>query len=288
MEEEVLWCLWIGESDTDYVLCEWDSDLLPTLYKKDEIRFEYNQYAESWSYVSCTIFAAIGMASDLTNYPFSYDEIKEIDDTSYDNPKYPHVRKRGEWWYVKYAVDHVQTWWNNNPELVKKYWKLAYFRIGKYNDEIIEDAIGKLYTIDWNFCPTTLYNQDKQDWMIDGTDFWTNTNWHSVDVICKSWQRSVKDSCKWRKNNIYWLRNKLSAISNYWPYFYIYTLVEDWAEKDIKRLNEMKTKLVQAISVNSELWHLTNSESYRVKLHNMNQENRLKLEHVNKELAKYN
>jgi hypothetical protein len=94
---------------------------LPTLYKKDEIRFEYNQYAESWSYVSCTIFAAIGMASDLTNYEFSRDETKEIDDTSYDNPKYPHVRKRGEGWYVKYAVDHVQTWWNNNPELVKKY-----------------------------------------------------------------------------------------------------------------------------------------------------------------------
>jgi hypothetical protein len=34
------------------------------------------------------------MASDLTNYPFSYDEIKEIDDTSYDNPDYAHIRRR--------------------------------------------------------------------------------------------------------------------------------------------------------------------------------------------------
>jgi len=38
-----LGCLGIGEQNTDYVLCDGDNDLLPTLYKKDEIRFEYNQ-----------------------------------------------------------------------------------------------------------------------------------------------------------------------------------------------------------------------------------------------------
>jgi hypothetical protein len=70
--------------------------LLPKLYKKDETRFTYNQYKNEWSYVSCTIFAAVGMASDLTNYQFSYDEIKEIDDSSYDNPDYIHIRKRGQ------------------------------------------------------------------------------------------------------------------------------------------------------------------------------------------------
>jgi predicted Zn-dependent protease len=70
--------------------------LLPKLYKKDETRFTYNQYKNKWSYVSCTIFAAVGMASDLTNYQFSYDEIKEIDDSSYDNPDYVHIRKRGQ------------------------------------------------------------------------------------------------------------------------------------------------------------------------------------------------
>ena len=41
--KETLGCLGIGESDTDYVLCNGDSDLLPTLYKKNEIRFEWNQ-----------------------------------------------------------------------------------------------------------------------------------------------------------------------------------------------------------------------------------------------------
>jgi hypothetical protein len=61
------------------------------------------------------------MASDLTNYQFSYDEIKEIDDTSYNNSDYPFIRQRGQGWYVKCAVDHVRKRWNKNEKLVKKY-----------------------------------------------------------------------------------------------------------------------------------------------------------------------
>ena len=284
MEEKLeLGCLGIWESPEDYVLCNGDSDLLPKLYKKDEIRYTYNQYINKWSYVSCTIFAAVWMASDLTNYQFSYDEIKEIDDRSYDNPKYPHIRKRGEGWYVKYAVDLVQTRWNERPELVKKYGKLAYFRLSKYDDEIIEDVMDKLYTIDWNFCPTKKYNEDKQDLMIDGTDFWYNTSGHSVDIVKKSWQRSVKDS---GSIPYYWLKHKLSDLTNYWQYFYVYTIVNDW-EEEIKRLNELKTKVVQAIDLNSQLWHLANDTSYRNLLHEMNDANRKKLDDINRELKKY-
>lgn len=282
--EEVLWCLWIGESNTDYVLCNGDSDLLPTLYKKDEVRFSYNQYINQRSYVSCTIFAAVWMASDLTNYQFSYDEIKEIDDLSYDNEKYPHVRKRWEGWYVKYAVDLVQTRWNDHPELVKKYGKLAYFRLSKYDDEIVENVLDKLYAIDWNYCPTKKYNEDRKDWMIDWTDFGYSTNWHSVDVVKKDGQRSIKDS--W-SIPYYWLKHKLSEITNYWQYFYVYTLVNDWTENDIKRLNEMKSKIVQSIELNSQIWHLANDTTYKNLLHQMNNSNRKKLEDINNELKKY-
>ena len=34
MEEEVLWCLGDWKQETDFMLCNWDSDLLPKLYKK--------------------------------------------------------------------------------------------------------------------------------------------------------------------------------------------------------------------------------------------------------------
>ena len=284
--EEKLGCLGIGESDKDYVLCEWDSDLLPTLYKKDEIRFTYNQYKYERSYVSCTIFAAVWMASDLTNYQFSYDEIKEIDDTSYDNPDYAHIRKRWEWWYVSDAVNHIRKRWNKNEKLVKKYWKLASYRISKYSDSIIEDTINNLYTIDWNYCPTKEYNQDRQDLMIDGTNFWYKTNWHSVDVICKEWQRSVKDSWSVEERNYYWLKHKLSEITNYWPYFYVYTLVKEDNYERIKKLNEMKTKIVNWQETNSDLWHLSWSQYHKDKLHEMNNFYRDRLETINEELKK--
>ena len=283
MEEEILGCLWDWHTDTDFQLCKWDSDLLPKLVKKDEIRFTYNQYKNTWSYVSCTIFAAVGMASDLTNYQFSYDEIKEIDDTSYENPDYIHIRHRWEWWYVKCAVDHVRKWWNKNEELVKKYWKLASYCISKYDNEIIEDTINNLYTIDWNLNPNKKWNEDRKDLMIDGTDFWTNTSWHSVDIVCKEWQRTVKDS--W-SIPYYWLKHKLSEISNIGTYFYVYTLVKEDNYERIKKLNEMKTKILNWCDINSELWGKSNSQYHKDKLHEMNNFYREWLEYINNDLKK--
>lgn len=273
--EETIGTLGIWEQTTDYVLCNGDSDLLPPLVKKDEIRFTYNQYKNSWSYVSCTIFAAIWMLSDLINYEFSYDEIKEVDDLSYENG-----RTKWQGWYVQSAVKLVADWYNNS-KLSEKYWKVAYYRISKYNDEAIEWVLDKLYTIDWNMCPTKEYNEDKKDWMLDGTDFWKKTSWHSVDIIKKSWQRSVKDSSS--TNQIYWLKNKLSQISNYWAYFYVYVLVKDNLER-IKKLNEIKAKIVNWMNINSELWHLSGSETHKNKLHDMNEFYRDWLSYIDKEL----
>ena len=270
MEEEVLWCLGIWESDTDYVLCDaGDIDLLPTLYEKDEIRYEYNQWEEDWSDVSCTIFAAIGMLSDLINYEFSKAQIKEVDNLSYDNPKYPSIRKRWHWRYVKYAVDLVADWYNSS-ELSKKYWKVAYYRISKYNNKVIEWVLDKLYTIDGNHGLNSEYTKDKKDWIIDWTDFWNVTNWHSVDVIKYRWQRSVKNSYKWNKNNIYWLKHELAEISNFWTFFYVYTLVKEDNLERIKKLNEMKSKIVNGQQINSELWELSWSKTHKDKLHDMN------------------
>jgi hypothetical protein len=256
MEEEVIWCIWLWEQNTDYVLCNWDSDLLPPLVKKDEIRFSYNQYKNKWSYASCTIFAAVWMLSDLMNYEFSYDEIKEIDELSYTR-----WRIRGQWWWVQSAVKLVADRWNEKMDR-----KVAYYRISKYDNEIIEDVIGKLYTIDWNLGLNSKYNEDKKDWMIDGTDFGTQTSWHSVCVVNMEWQRSVKDS--WSVP-YYWLKNKLSAITNFWVYFYVYVPVEDKLER-VKKLNEIKAKIVNWMGINSELWHLSWSEEHKNKLHDMN------------------
>ena len=275
---EELGCLWTWEQITDYQLCNGDADLLPTLYKKDEIRYEYNQWKQEWSKNSCTIFAAIGMLSDLINYEFSLAEIKEVDELSYTK-----WRIRWQWWYVQSAVKLVADRYNKS-ELSKKYWKVAYYRISKYSNELIEDVIDKLYTIDWNHWLNSDYTKDRLDWMIDGTDFGNITNWHSVDVIKNSWQRAVKNSYKGSKNNIYWLRNQLSQISNFWEYFYVYTLVKEDNLEEIKRLNEFKSALLVAIEQNSKLWHLTNDENYKSILHYTNEKNRKKLKDVDEQL----
>ena len=286
MEEKTLWCLGIWEAYTDYQLCNWDIDLLPNLVKKDEIRFEYNQWNQEWSRNSCTIFAAMWMLSDLINYEFSLKEIKEVDELSYQpNPKY-HTRTRWDGWYVKDAVDLVADRYNNS-KLSEKYWKVAYYRISKYDDEIIEDVIDKLYTIDWNHWLTAEYNKDRKDWMVDGTNFWINTNWHSVDIINYHWQRSVKNSYKWTENNIYGLKNKLSAITNFGEYFYVYTLVKEDTLEDFKRLNEFKSALLVAIELNSKLWHLTNDTNYQSILHYVNEKHRKKVKDIDEQLAKY-
>jgi len=260
MDKEILWCLWDWAENTDYVLCNGDSDLLPPLVKKDEIRFEYNQWNQERSKNSCTIFAAIGMLSDLINYEFSLDQIKEVDELSYERG-----RIRGNGWYVQSAVKLVADRYNES-KLSETYWKVAYYRLSKYDNEIIEDVLDKLYTIDWNHWLNSEYNKDKADWMVDGTEFGRITNWHSVDIIKEGGQRSVKNSYKGTKGNIYWLKNKLSAITNFWPNFYVYTLVGDNLE-EIKRLNEMKTECLNCIESLWKIWHLTNEKNFQEVLH---------------------
>lgn len=271
-EDEIIWCLGDWAEDTDYVLCEWDIDILPTLYKKDEIRYEYNQYKNSWSYVSCTIFSAVGMISDLFNYKFTYDEIKEIDELSYER-----WRKRWHWWYVQSAVKLVADRWNEKMDR-----KVAYYRISKWNNEIIEDCINKLYTIDWNCCPNKQRAEDRADWMIDGTDFWKDTNWHSLCVVCKDWQRSIKDS--W-SIPYYWLKNKLSSISNIWANFYVYVPVSDNLE-EIKRLNEIKSECNVIIEHLQKLYHLVNDTNFQWILHYTAEKLRKKIQDCNEILKK--
>ena len=139
----------------------------------------------------------------------------------------------------------------------------------QYDDDVIEYALSNLYTIDWNYCPTKEYNEDKQDWMIDWKNFGYKTNWHSVDVICKNWQRSVKDSGSRPEINIYWLKHKLSELTNYGEWFYIFTLVKEDKVEEIKRLNEIKAESLIAIEHLWKIYNLINDKALQKELHNL-------------------
>lgn len=285
MPEETLWCLGIWEQDTDYRLNDWDWDLLPQLFKQDNIRYEYNQANQSWSKVSCTIFSAMGMISDLMNYEFSLAELKEVDELSYTK-----WRTRGKWWYVKDAVDLSVKWWN---EKHKDLWEIAYYRIWKSSD-ILEEVLAKWYTVNGNMCPTTEYSADyRRDAILDWYNFWKVTNWHAIDII-NDWTRKIKDSYKGRKTydgtkycNRYELRHRIAELTNYWPYYYVCVKVKDDALEEVKRLNEFKSMLLTAIEHNSKLWHLTNDTKYKDFLHSTNEKHRAKIRDCEEQLKKH-
>lgn len=280
MEEIENGCIWLGAKDTDYQLCEGDIDTLPDLSEQDTIRYEYNQWAYTWSQVSCTIFAAAWMLSDLKNYKFSEAELKEMDEMSYERG-----RIRGQWWYVQDAVKCVADRWNNS-ECSKTHWKVAYFRIAKWNDTVIQWALDKLYTLDTNYKGNAEYNKDyKADWVLDGTEFWISTYWHAVGIISNNWKRSVKDNYYWRKRNIYELKNKISDIKCYGLYLYIYTNVNDLAE--VKRLNEIKTECLNCIASLQKLYHLVNDTNFQGILHYTADKMRAKIQDCDSELKKY-
>ena len=79
----------------------------------------------------------------------------------------------------------------------------------------------------------------------------------------------------------------MKEITCYYENAYIYTKVKEDKLEDVKRLNEFRTLLLATIEANSKLRHLTNAQDYKDKLHAMNEENRVKLKHIDAELARY-
>lgn len=279
MEEIENGCLGAGVQPTDYLI-EGFEDKLPVLYKQDDIIYEYNQYNQTRSIKSCTIFSAIGAISDLFNYEFSLDEIKQIDDKSYTLG-----RVKNGWWWVQSAVKLVADRWNEHHQDLGK---VAYYLVDLSDNEKVQEILDKGYTLMTNYQWNSTYNKDyKADLILNGTKFWASTYGHAVNVRNVKGKRSVKDSNKGREYNIYELEHKLSEISCYSSNWYIYTKVAEDALEEIKRLNELKTKIVQVIELNSAIWNLINDTTYKNSLHKMNEDNRKKLKTVEELLTKY-
>lgn len=274
------WCLWVGEQTTDYLLAEGFDDALPKLVQQDNIIFAYNQYNQAWSKKSCTIFSAIGAISDLYNYEFPLSEIKKIDDLSYTRGRF-----KDQWWWVQAAVKLVADYWNENH---KDLWEVAYYRVDKSNNEAIKSILEKGYTLMTLFNGNFNYIKDYQaDLVLNGTSFGAATFSHAINVRNINWKRSCKDSAKGTDHNVYELAHKLSEITCYSSNAYVYTKVAEDKLEDVKRLNEFRTNLLSAIEINSQMWHQTNSENYRVALHDMNQKNREKLNDIDVQLKRY-
>lgn len=273
--EIINWDYGIVEKDTDFILTEWDVDWLPTLFQQDEIFFEYNQNANSRSKMSCTLFNAFGSVSDLWNYEFLLNQIKELNDLSYEK-----WRKQWDGWRTNLAVDLVRNWRNNNKDLVKQYWKVASYKINMRNDELVNRILDKNYTICWSFEWNTNYILDySEDWVLDNYEFWKKTYWHSVSLRKIDWKKCIKDNYKWRKynwrpTNIYELKPTCKNLVNWWTYrprWYLYTTVAEDNYEELIRLEKVRVLCNNSLKANSELWNNTNDKNLQKKLHETNE-----------------
>lgn len=272
-------CLWIWEQQTDYLL-EWFEDALPELVQQDDIIFEYNQYNQSRSKKSCTVFSAMGAISDLFNYKVGIDEAKKVDDMSYTRGRIKDSGRR--------VQSGVKLWADYRNENHSDLGQVAYYKIDLTDDDLVQKVLDKWYTIMTSFQWNMAYIKDYQaDSILNWTDFGAWTFGHAINVRKIKGKRSCKDTAYWTDHNIYELQHTLREIKCYSTNGYIYTKVGEDALSEIKRLNELKCLVVKVIESNSSIRHLVNDTTYKNSLHNMNNENRKKLQDIETELRKY-
>lgn len=277
-------CLWLWEKQTDFILTEWLLDALPTLYQQDEIIFQYNQWKQDRSKKSCTLFSPIWAVSSLFNVEVPLWAIKERNDESYN-----HWRIKDEWRRVQLWVDFIVSDCRNSSEFWKKYWKVAYYSIELKNDDLVKWILAKRYAICTWFQWNAKYSNDKNDWILDWTEFWNPTYWHAVQSIrsINDCPARIQDNYYWTaKFNIYDVKHKFSEISCFYDRWYVLTKVSEDNLERIKELNEFRTIAIRSIEDLQKMRHLTNDKNFRNELHRMADEERKKLQDIEFQLKK--
>ena len=257
-------CLWDWYESTDFLLTEADIYTLPELYTQDTIRYDYNQWKQDWSKKSCSIFAAVWAMSDLKNYKFSLDEIKEIDTESYKRG-----RAQNQGWYTKNAFALVCEWWNKHyPED-----PAAYYAVVSFN-----------YTADY----VADYGDNGE---IDRAKSWQKKLiGHCVNEIIKDGRKQIKDNYNGSKSQ--YVKINVSNADLYKAGIfhtraYVFTNVKEDNIGEIKRLERVKTACLNALEYNSQLWNTTNDKTLQKKLHDVNERIRNNnLKYIEENLAK--
>lgn len=261
------WCLWDGHEDTDFQLTYEEIEWLPPLFLQDDIRFDYNQWKQTRSKKSCTIFSAIGAISDLWNYKMPLSEIKEYNDLSYVE-----WRIEWKWWYTKKAVDMAcRKWTKDHPDM-----PVIYYAIKSWDDDKVNKILEKNYDFNISFNYTKDYVLDlAEDKEIDRA---VKDNKviisHAVCQIKKDWCKQVKDNYAWSSEQYYKVNVSNKKLSDAWILHYWWYLIVKVAENnyaEIKRLERVKLACLNALEYNSKLRHETDDENTKKRLHDVNE-----------------
>lgn len=295
--ETINGCLGDGHTDKDWKITGEMLDELPELEIQDKKIFEYNQGSSP----DCTLYSALGALSDLFNRELTPAHFEEANEESFKRWRVP-----GEWRYTKDAVDcSCDLWMKRFPED-----KVAYYRISNYDDETIKKVIEKNYSLCTSFNGNSAFIKDRrEDGKIDEVHSWPFSYWHAVCLIGRDDKKFVKDNYKgrkenWRYTNIYEIVPDISALrKNACRQFFSYLIVKvnDGAEEDIKRLNNMKNLIEkieehseELIPLDSQMRESTHDKEYQEQLHIVNEAlrklkkmNEKKKKDIETELSKY-
>lgn len=282
MIEETNWMLEVWETDSDFLL-EWETEL-PPLFKQNDIRYEYSQ----WKTLHCTLYSSFGALSDLKDYQLTDVDIQEIVDMSVQRGK-PLNRWRNTQLGVKCVCDR----WNSKfPDD-----KVVYFRIDVLSNNYAQ-VLKNGYTVVMSFKGNNEYSLDHyEDGVVDWVTFNPSTRWHATTSLYLNDNKVyIKDSYKgrkrkdWQDDNYYQLKDIVWLVNSWCYYPSAYVIMSEQSLnkniEDLKRLNGLKLKINDVITKNSEIRHLTNSETYKAELEGMNNINREKLVDIQRELNK--
>ena len=274
--------------DTDYHLEDFGDDLLPKIKAMpvlDKTIIHYSQYTHKRYYTGCTVMSAINAFATLLNHNFSDADISSIYDQAEKAWFRPWSwRPRGSGWNV------VRKRWNNKyPNN-----KALMFTCDIFSEEF-EVYINKLGIAGVSINVDAKYWTDvKADQVLDWDAFFWTTG-HATDMmlmdnyICiDSVPKSLTPSqYKIPMKYVWWDKEKITKLVNRTNMrrdthiIIMESRIKETDPVEIERLKKFKENLEKAISVNSELRHLTTQESERIERNRQNDYNRSKLAVVN-------
>jgi hypothetical protein len=182
------------------------------------------QYDQSLvSRVSCTVHGAMGAYSDLTGYKFTLDERKHIWQQALDRGADSAVG-----WYINSAVDLVRQWVNTYQPI-----KVNSYRVD-VGSPVFNMAMRLGYSPVMGYRGNILYNTDRDDGILDSTEFINTTYGHCLrgcyftghitGYECKMSQ--IVDNYPYRNTNLYFLPmtnwEKLVENKIFFKHAYIY------------------------------------------------------------------
>ena len=257
MEMYINWVL--GDINQQYSLDDYlvgSVGTIPQLEIQDEVFYQYNQGMTSY----CTLYASMTGISNVTNYKFTDNDIKEI------LSLVPiEVKTNGRYLYK--AVDTVRNRYNRKfPDD-----KVVSLLLNTRWQEAI-DALGKGYTITTTFNYNLDYFRDANDGRVEWKNFKPRLWGHAINLRWK-WTQVI-DNYFGKDNNIYWIRYYNDLVENgvfsQSGYIFVKELSMEQKKENLKRMSDLLVLIEQSTELNSKIRWLTNDQQLKTMLHDLN------------------